>query len=153
MPVGARNDDYSKRPFIYGKGRIAVNYMHGIVLSVKWLILNRQMNAWRTILEYYKTISEKFHVNPGLFVGIHLVATPLFVLSVAWIIYNKRHNKSIILPSVVAALVFNASNIYLVIFGRNIPLWIYLIVVSLAIVMGFFSVRKIRNKLLRKSEN
>lgn len=105
------------------------------------------MQWWDQVVDYYKTIGEKFDVNPLLFVGIHIVATPLFGAAVAWILYNRKKRRPLLLPSLVAAFIFNAANIYLVIFGRNIPWWIYGIAITLAVITGFISFVRIRNKV------
>jgi hypothetical protein len=105
------------------------------------------MTWWESIKQYYIAIGEKYEVDPLLFVGIHVIATPLFAASVAWIIYNKKKNKSLVLPSAVAIFIFNAANVYLILFGKNIPFYIYAFVGSTAIISGYFTYKKIRKKL------
>ncbi len=105
------------------------------------------MSWWNNIASYYTAIGEKYRVNPIIFIGIHVVATPLFAAIVYWIIYNKKQQKSLLLPSILAVFVFNAASIYLIIFGKNIPAYIYLIVASSAIISGYFSYRKIKEKV------
>ena len=102
---------------------------------------------WQAIKQYYTILGQKYHVDPVIFVGIHIIATPLFLAAVAWIVYNHKKSKSIFLPALTAALVFNAANIYLVIAGRNVPFWIYLIIATTTIMSGYFSIRKIQKKL------
>lgn len=104
-------------------------------------------NAWEAIKKYYITLGENYHVNPIIFFGIHVVATPLFVLSVAWIIKNYREKKSMLWPVIISVLIFNAANIYLVIFGKNIPWWIYTLLIITTLVSGFFSYKKVRKKM------
>jgi hypothetical protein len=105
------------------------------------------MNYWESIKDYYITIGEKYEVDPLLFVGIHVVATPLFAAAVAWIIYNKRKRKPLLLPSLVSIFIFNAASIYLIIFGKGIPFYIYAIVISSAIISGYFTYKKVKKKL------
>jgi len=105
--------------------------------------------VWESVKNYYTTIGLKYHVDPVIFVGIHVVATPLFIAAVAWIVYNHKKNKFILLPSLVAAFVFNAANIYLIIFGKNIPYWIYLVIGSTTVISSYFSIQKIRKKMHR----
>ncbi|MBA3665193.1 MAG: hypothetical protein H0W61_13420 [Bacteroidetes bacterium] len=102
---------------------------------------------WESIKNYYTVIGNKYHVDPVIFVGIHVIATPLFLAAVAWIVRNNRKKKSIFVPSVTAAFIFNAANIYLIIFGRNIPFWIYLIIGTTTAITGYFSFKKIQNKI------
>ncbi|MCW3108277.1 MAG: hypothetical protein JWQ09_2783 [Segetibacter sp.] len=106
------------------------------------------MNWWNNIVEYYATIGERYNVDPIIFVGIHIVATPVFAAVIGWMIYNKKNRKSILIPALVAVFVFNAASIYLIIFGRDIPLYIYLIVILSAVVGGFFTYRKVKKRIV-----
>jgi hypothetical protein len=108
------------------------------------------MDWWNAIIHYYKAIGEKFHVNPVIFVGIHIVATPVFALAAWWIVASKRKNKPLTIPIFVAVLVFNAANLYLVIFGKSIPFWIYAFVGSTTLLSGYFTAKRIRKKMLAR---
>jgi len=105
------------------------------------------MKWWDAIVNYYKTIGEKFSVDPVIFVGIHIVATPLFAAAVWWIVHNKRKGRSLVLPVIVATLIFNAANIYLIAYGQNIPWWIYAIVGTTTLVSSYFTIKKVKKKL------
>lgn len=102
---------------------------------------------WESIRHYYTIIGEKYHVDPVIFVGIHVIATPLFIMAVAWIVRNAKRKKSIFIPGITSAFIFNAANIYLVFFGKNIPVWIYLIIGTTTIITSYFSIKKIRHKI------
>lgn len=104
-------------------------------------------NIWQAIKNYYTILGKNYHVDPVIFLGIHVVATPLFLLAVAWVVKNLRQKKSILVPVIVAALIFNAANIYLIIAGKNIQWWIYAILAVTTIVSGFFSYKKIHKKI------
>lgn len=105
------------------------------------------MNWWKAITDYYKVLGERYSVDPIIFVGIHVIATPLFAAAVWWIIYNRKKNRSLTLPAVVAAFIFNAANIYLITFGRGIPWWIYAIVGTTTIISAFFTLKKLKKKI------
>lgn len=105
------------------------------------------MNWWRGIVNYYKAIGEHFHVDPVVFLGIHIVATPIFAAVVWWIIRQKRQKRSLVLPVFAGVLVFNAANLYLIVFGTGIPAWIYFFVGATTFISGYFTVKKIRKKL------
>ncbi len=102
---------------------------------------------WEAIKNYYIAIGNNYHVNPVIFLGIHVVATPLFIIAVAWLVKNYKKKQNIILPSITSVFIFNAANIYLVLFGRNIPWYIYSILAVTTIITGYFSFRKIKRKL------
>ncbi|MBC7655516.1 MAG: hypothetical protein H7098_13710 [Oligoflexus sp.] len=102
---------------------------------------------WEAIKEYYTTIGIKYHVDPVIFLGIHIVATPLFIIASAWIVKKYKKRKSVFLPALIAVFLFNAANIYLITFGKNIPWFIYFILAITCIITGYFSYIKIKNKL------
>ncbi len=105
---------------------------------------------WTFIKDYYSKIGINYNVNPMIFVGIHIVATPLFIFAVSWLISRYHKKKDIFFPALVTVFIFNAANIYLVIFGKNIPWYIYLILASTTLASGYFSYLKIK-KRIRKS--
>lgn len=105
------------------------------------------MDWWNTIVDYYKTLGERYAVDPLIFVGIHVIATPLFAAAVWWIVYSKKKKRSIVFPSIVAAFIFNAANIYLIIFGTNLPFWIYAIVGTTTLISSYVTIKKIRQKV------
>ena len=105
------------------------------------------MNWWHAIIKYYTTLGEKFNVNPSIFVGIHIIATPLFAAAVWWIIYNSKKKRSLVAPAIVATLIFNSANIYLVVMGKYIPWWVYAILGFTTLLTGYFSYKKIIRKI------
>ena len=102
---------------------------------------------WETIKKYYVTIGNKYQVDPVIFLSIHAVATPLFIFAVAWLIKKYKKKQSIILPAIISVFIFNAANIYLVLFGRNIQWYIYFILAIITIITGYLSYLKIKKKL------
>jgi hypothetical protein len=105
------------------------------------------MKLWELVKQYYVSIGDHYHVDPVIFPAIHLIATPLFAGAVWWIICNKKQGRSMVFLVVVSILIFNAANIYLVVKGRNIPFWIYGIVVISTLISGYMSIKKICSKL------
>ncbi len=103
--------------------------------------------VWESIKKYYTTLGESYHVDPIIFVAIHVIATPLFIAAVAWLVNNYKKRKSIFWPAIVAVFIFNAANIYLVIVGKNIPWWIYTILVTTTIISSYFSYKKVKKKM------
>jgi prepilin signal peptidase PulO-like enzyme (type II secretory pathway) len=104
-------------------------------------------NLWEAVKDYYISLGENYKVNPVIFLVIHVIATPLFIATVGWIVRNYRAKKSLVLPVIISTLIFNAANIYLVIAGKNISLWIYAILIITTIISGYFSIKKVKKKL------
>ncbi|GAC1387384.1 MAG: hypothetical protein NVSMB45_17130 [Ginsengibacter sp.] len=104
-------------------------------------------SIWELIKDYYSKIGMKYNVNPVIFVGIHVIATPLFILSVSWLISRYYKKKDIFFPAIITVFIFNAANIYLVIFGKNIPWYIYSILAFTTLASGYFSYLKIKKRI------
>ncbi len=102
---------------------------------------------WDAITEYYTTLGKKYSVNPIVFLAIHVLATPPFLFSVAWLIKNIKKSKSVLFPIAFSLLFFNAANIYLVLAGKNIPFWIYGIIGLMTLFSGYVTYKKIKKKI------
>jgi len=109
------------------------------------------MNAWEFIKEHYIQIATNYGVDPAVFIGIHLVVTPIFILSVSWLVRSYRRGGSTVLPLLVTILLYNIANIYVVTCGRNIPWYIYAIIAASTLITGYFSILGIRRKMQEKS--
>ena len=104
------------------------------------------IHVWEVIKEYYMTLGRLYHVDPLLFIAIHAVASPLFILSASWLVHRYRKKKEILVPVLATVFIFNAANIYLVLFGKNIPWFIYTILLVTTMISGFIAYKKIRKK-------
>ena len=102
---------------------------------------------WDAIKEYYITLGKKYSVDPFVFFAIHVLATPPFLVCVAWLIKNIKKRKSILFPIAFALLFFNAANIYVILAGKNIPIWIYSIIGLMTLFSGYVTYRKIKKKV------
>ena len=105
------------------------------------------MSIWQNIYDYYFVISTKYAVKPIVFISIHAVCTPLLVMNIWWLLRSKRLGKPIIAPLLCTIVLYNIANVYLVIVGRNIPLYIYLMLIVFTLYSGYISVMKLREKL------
>jgi hypothetical protein len=104
------------------------------------------MELWETIRHWFLGLGEKYNVNPYIFGAIYVGTIPFFFLCLAWTIRNLRRRKSIVLPLMLTGLCFVSAYVYLIIVGRNIPAWVYLVIVLLLFYGAYSTVRKIRNK-------
>lgn len=102
---------------------------------------------WTTIAEWVSDLGRQYGVDPFIFGLIYIGAIPFFSLSVAWIIRNARRKQSIRIPLTFAALFFVSSYLYLLVAGRGIPLWVYVILALVAISGAYSTWKKIRSRL------
>lgn len=96
--------------------------------------------------DWFAALGRRYNVNPVIFGSIYVGAIPFFTLCVAWIVGNLRKRKSIVVPVLSASFFFISAYLYLLIVGRNIPAWVYAVIVAM-ICFGLYStIRKIRAK-------
>ena len=102
---------------------------------------------WEAFTKWFLSLGENYGVNPFIFGGIYIGAIPFFLLSIGWLLRNYRRGKSIALPAMAAIFFFSSAYIYLFLVGKNVPWWIYGIIIVL-IVYGIYStIQKIRKQV------
>ena len=109
------------------------------------------MEWWHTLKDWFLELGEKYHVNPFIFGGIYVGATPFFFASLYWTIRNLKNKKSIVIPALLTGFFFISAYLYLIIAGEDIQLWVY-IFIGLMIVYGVYStLGKIKAQLKKKN--
>ena len=107
------------------------------------------MGWWEIFKEWFLSLGEKYNVNPYIFGGIYLGAIPFFFISLYRTIKNIKKKKSFNLPILLTGLFFISAYLYLIIVGKNIPVWVYAFI-SLMVVYGIYStIKKIKEKTKR----
>lgn len=95
-------------------------------------------DAWQAVQTWFFSLGPKYGVNPIVFGSIYVGAIPFFSLSIAWLIRNLRSKKSAVLPLLSAGFFFVSAYLYLLVAGKNIPVWVYFFVAGL-VVLGIAS--------------
>lgn len=104
------------------------------------------MEWWEIFKEWFLSLGEKYNVNPYIFGGIYIGAIPFFFISLFWTIKNIKNKKSIVLPVLLTAFFFVSAYLYLIIAGKNIPVWVY-VFIGLMVGYGIYStINKIKKK-------
>ncbi len=81
-----------------------------------------------------------------IFFFFYVGAIPFFFLCLAWAIRNIKNKKSLVLPALLTGFFFISAYLYLIIVGKNIPVWVYLFI-GVMIVYGIYStIKKIKSK-------
>jgi len=91
--------------------------------------------------------------NPFIFGAIYIGAIPIFSFSIGWLIRNYRKGKSIVLPALSAMFFFISAYIYLIFAGKNVPWWVYGVVVLLILVGVYSTIKKVRRRISEPNEN
>lgn len=102
------------------------------------------MEWWNDFKDWFLGLGEQYGVNPYIFGGIYIGAIPLFFLALGWTIKNIREKKSFIVPLLLTGFCFISAYVYLIIAGKNIPVWVY-IFIGVLVAYGVYSTyQKIR---------
>lgn len=99
------------------------------------------MEWWEIFKEWFLSLGEKYNVNPYIFGSIYVGAIPFFFLCLGWTIKNIKNKKSFVLPALLTGFFFISAYLYLIIVGRNIPVWVY-VFIALLIGYGIYSTLK-----------
>lgn len=93
-------------------------------------------------------LGETYGVNPIIFSSLYIGSIPFFMLSMGWVIRNIRQKKPLVIPLLFAGIFFISSYLYLIVAGKNIPLWVYLFIIAM---VGFGVISTL--KKMRKSSD
>jgi len=107
------------------------------------------MEWWVIFKEWFLSLGEKYNVNPYIFGGIYIGAIPFFFISLFWVIKKIKNKKSIVLPVLLTGFFFVSAYLYLIIAGKNIPVWVY-VFIGLMVGYGIYSTS---NKIAKKTKD
>ncbi len=97
--------------------------------------------------EWFLSLGENYGVNPIVFGSIYVGAIPFFTISIGWLVQNYRKKKSIILPALSATFFFISAYLYLIIAGRNVPIWVYAVVIVMVGVGAYSTIKKVKGRI------
>lgn len=98
------------------------------------------------VVGWLGSLGDQYGVDPVVYAVIYVAAAPLFFGSVAWLVRRLRRREPILLPAASAALFFSAPTLYVFIAGRDLPWWVYVLLVGLGVVGAISSIRSIRRR-------
>lgn len=96
---------------------------------------------------WFWDLGNQYGVNPIIFGSIYVGAIPFFTLSIAWLVRNYKQRKSIMLPALSATGCFISAYVYLMIVGKNVPWWVYGIVILMVVYGAWSTFRSVRRKI------
>ena len=101
---------------------------------------------WETFKEWFLSLGGKYHVNPYIFGGIYVGAIPFFFFCLGWTIKNIKRQKPIVIPVLLTGLFFISAYLYLIIAGKNIPVWVYIFIGMLVLYGVYSTVQKVKKQ-------
>lgn len=96
---------------------------------------------------WFMSLGENYGVNPLIFGAIYVGAIPFFTLSVGWLVRNYRKGISIVLPVLSASFFFVSAYLYLMIAGKNVPFWVYGIVILMLLYGAWSTYKSVKAKV------
>ena len=99
------------------------------------------------VREWFFGLGAQYGVNPLVFGAIYVGAIPFFTGSVAWLVRNARAGRSVVGPALAAGFFFVSAYLYLIVVGRNVPVWVYAFVALLVAGGAWSTVRNVRAKV------
>lgn len=102
---------------------------------------------FETIKIWYMSLGEQYGVDPIIFGVIYIGAIPFFTLSIGWLVKNFRNKKSILLPMLSSEFFFISAYLYLIIAGKNVPLWVYGFIILLVVLGGYSTIKKVKGQI------
>lgn len=99
-----------------------------------------------SIQDWLLSLGEEYGVNPIIFAAIYVGAIPFFTLSIAWLVRNVRSGRPTTLPILAAGFFFVSAYIYLLVAGRNIPAWVYAVIVGLLVYGAYSTYLKVKKR-------
>ena len=100
-------------------------------------------DLWVSINE----MGEAHNVNPVIFAILYVATIPTYMGSMVWAVRSHRKGKSITIPVISTLLNFILPAIYVIIFGKDVAWWVYLIIAFIVVYGGFSVMSKLRSKL------
>ena len=100
-----------------------------------------------TVKDWFLGLGDQYGVNPIIFGSIYVGAIPFFTISIGWLIKNIKEKKPVILPAISSTFFFISAYLYLIIAGRNVPVWVYVAVVAMIVLGAYSTINKVRNRI------
>ena len=104
-------------------------------------------SAWDDLLAWLGTLGEEYGVDPLIYAILYVGSAPFFFGSMAWLIRTLRRREAILLPAISAAFFFSLPTLYVFVAGRNLPAWIYALLIGLAVLGVITAARRIHSAL------
>jgi pyruvate/2-oxoglutarate dehydrogenase complex dihydrolipoamide dehydrogenase (E3) component len=101
---------------------------------------------WDSIRDGLVSLAEQYGVNPLVFAVIYVGTIPLYTASIGWVVRRLLRGRSYLLPGALAGLFYLSSYLYVFAVGRNLPLWVYGLMLVMISGGAYFTIQNIRKR-------
>lgn len=107
------------------------------------------MAIWDDAIDWLLRLGDDFGVDPVVYAVIYVGALPLFLLSLGWLVRTLRRRGPLARPLLSTVLFFLAPTVYVFVAGRNLPAWVYAVLVALTLMGAAVTLLRIRARVQR----
>jgi hypothetical protein len=104
---------------------------------------------WDDLIAWLGSLGEEYGVDPLIYAILYVGSAPFFFGSLAWLIRSIRRRDPLVGPALSTAFFFSLPTLYVFVAGRNLPPWVYPVLIGLAIIGGIDVMRRLRGGLRR----
>ena len=107
---------------------------------------------WDDLVDWLARLGPEYGVDPVVYAVLYVGSAPLFFGSLGWLIYRLRRGEPWVVPAASTALFFSLPTLYVVLAARNLPWWVWAILLGLTILGAVSVMRRIRSELRARGE-
>lgn len=94
-------------------------------------------------------LEQEYGINPSLFASLYIGSVPPYLTSIWWVIRNYRRELPLMLPILSTGFFFILPALYLFYAGKELPVWIYLVIGVMVVYGSVSTYLKIRRRVTR----
>jgi hypothetical protein len=102
---------------------------------------------WDDLITWLSTLGDAYGVDPVIYAVLYVGSAPLFFGSLAWLVRNLRRRSRIGLPLGSVIVFFSAPTVYVFVAGRDLPAWVYGLLIGLGVFGAITTFRSVRSRL------
>jgi len=100
-------------------------------------------NIWNHI----EQMGRGYGVDPLVFAVLYLLHHPLFWGTMAWLAQRVRARRPILFQAVLGTFFWVMPYLYVLVFGRGLPAWVYLAVAIFLAIGGYHAIDQARKRI------
>ena len=95
-------------------------------------------------VEWLGSLGTEYGVDPVVYAILYVGAAPFFFGSLAWLIRRIRRREAVLIPAASAAFFFSLPTLYVLVAGRDLPAWVWLVLIGLGVIGAIPAFRRLR---------
>lgn len=104
---------------------------------------------WHDLVAWLGSLGDDYGVDPLIYAILYVGAAPFFLGSLAWLVRRTRRREALLAPALSTAFFFSLPTLYVFVAGRNLPSWVYAVLIGLAIIGAIGVTRRVGSALRR----